>query len=426
MGRVLKWLAFLMIGTVGFIVVGCSTVGLPRVNAKPAGVRAEPNLLTPIGGMEAVTSVRSWEDERAPFWADMLLSQVYGSMPPDMETRVISREMISDNLLDGKARLEAVKLQFGNTNAGLVLDVHFVIPNTDGPHPLILGASFCPNHTALPFDGVEPPDAIYPKFCDRDSWATPIFKFIFGMHIVSPPIEDIVDHGFAFGAYYPGQIVPDSSEAAPQVLANFPRGEMSHGPYSAIGLWAWSASRIVDYVETDDLLNEDQIILFGHSRYGKSSLLAGALDKRVAGVIAHQSGTGGASLQKNGVGEPIGSITRNYPHWFTPSYALYAERAQDLPFDQHALVALMAPRALLLGNSARDKWSDPKGSFDAARAAAEVYRLYGIEGFHAKTLKDYLPEDMLSFEFREGTHGITTEDWRYFLAWLDAHFGEAG
>ena len=180
----------------------------------------------------------------------------------------------------------------------------------------------------------------------------------------------------------------------------------------------------MDYVETDPHLDESRVILFGHSRTGKSSLLGGALDPRIAGVISHQSGTGGAAIQKNGVGETIASITETFPHWFTPTYALHAEREEDLPFDQHALVALMAPRPLLLGNSARDQWSDPRGSFTAARAAGEVYALYGKPGFEARNLRGFDPEALLAFQFRGGTHGITPEDWNPFLEWLDAHFGE--
>lgn len=420
--RILKWIAIVALGLMTLFVVGCSTLILPRVSAKPANYTAEPDLLGPINGRDAVRSLDDWETDRAPFWLNILLNEVYGSIPPHMDVRVTSEEILSSSLLDGKATLKAVKLQFGESEPPIDLDLHVVIPNTPGPHPLILGASFCPNHSALPFDGVEPPDAIYPGFCDGESWATPIFKFIFGRHIASPPLQDIVDHGFAFGAYYPGQIVPDSETSAPDALDSLPKGDMAHGPYAAIGVWAWAATEIVDYVETDPDLDESRIILFGHSRYGKSSLLAGVLDQRIAGVISHQSGTGGASLQKNDVGESIKSITKGYSHWFAPKYATYAEKDMELSFDQHALVALMAPRPLLLGNSTRDQWSDPKGAFASAEAAGEVYRLYGEAGFEAETLKDFDPDAKLAFEFRGGTHGITSHDWKYFLQWLDAQF----
>ncbi len=422
--RVLKWAALVFAALFLLAVVGCSTIALPRVTATPEGATPTPDLLAPIGGMARVETVENWEAERAPFWTNMQLSQVFGSIPPELPVSVRSDETLRNDLFDGKASLRAVTLEFGQQTPALTIDVHFVIPNTDGPHPIVLGSGFCPNHTALPFDGVEPPQTDYPGFCDG-SWADGLFKFIFGRYITTPPLEHLIDHGFAFGAYYPGQIVPDSSRRAADALAALPGGEMTHGPYATIGAWAWAASEINTFLDADPAFDPDGVILFGHSRYGKSSLLAGALDRRIDGVIAHQSGTGGASLQKNGIGEPIESISDTYPHWFTETYALYIDRVEDMPFDQHALVALMAPRPLLLGNSARDKWSDPKGAFDAARAAGAVYELYGSDAFDARNLKDFQPASDLAYQFREGTHGITPEDWAPFLDWLDAHFGES-
>ena len=256
-----------------------------------------------------------------------------------------------------------------------------------------------------------------------EGWQKSLGNFIFGRYIETPPLEDLIEHGFAFGAYYPGMVVPDSTSAGLAALEKLNQGDEQYGPYAGIGVWAWVASRITDYISREPSLDEGRVILFGHSRAAKSSLLAGALDPRIAGVISHQSGTGGAAVQKNRVGESIAEITESYPHWFTPNYALYADRPKALPFDQHALVALMAPRPLLLGNSARDQWADPQGSFAAAKAAGKVYELLGSEPFEAVNLKDFKPDAVLAFQFREGTHGITPEDWAPFLEWLDDHFG---
>ena len=424
MGPILKWTGLALTGIITLGVVGCSTIGLPHVSASPPDIAAQPDLLAPIGGEPQVLTAEDWETQRAPFWKNMLLSQVYGSIPPATAIETVSHTVINPDFLDSRASLVAVRLRLTIGDQSFLQDVHFVIPNTKGPHPLILGAGSCPDDIALPFEGVERLEGVlYPGYCDGEGFSASLAHFVFGRYIETPPLEDLIDHGFAFGAYYPGMIVPDSPDAALGILDNLPKSGMDHGPYGAIGIWAWVASRITDYVETDVAFDADRVILFGHSRSGKSSLLAGALDSRIAGVIAHQSGTGGAALQKNDIGEPIKEITSTYPHWFTPSYALYASRANELPFDQHMLVAMMAPRPLLLGNSARDQWSDPKGSFAAAKAAGAVYELYGEDGFTAKNLKDFNPRETLAFQFREGTHGITPEDWTPFLEWLDVHFG---
>ena len=421
--RILKWISGTLALLILLGVAACSTVGLPRVQTAQPNTVASPDLLAALNGAPKINSVEEWENERAPYWKNLLLKEVYGSTPPALTVSVVQETLLADDLVDGKASLKAVTLMFGD-DTDLTLDVHFVVPNSPGKHPVVLGAGFCPNHAALPYDGVVPPDgADYPGFCDG-SWADPIFSFIFGRHISAPPLEDLIDRGYAFAAYYPAELVADSSEKAPAMLDAFPKGDMEHGPYSALSVWAWSASRILDYIETDETLDESKAVPFGHSRYGKSSLLAGVLDPRFAAVISHQSGTGGASLQKNDIGEPISSITENYPHWFAKGYADYAGNLDQMPFDQHALVALMAPRPLLLGNAARDQWSDPPGAFAAAQAASDVYELYGVDPFNAQNLKDFNAEAVLAYQFREGTHGITPEDWTPFLEWLDVQLAD--
>lgn len=425
MRRILKWIGIGFLGCITLGIVGCATVGLPHVSAKPETIFPTPDLLAPIGGEPQVSTAEAWVTSRAPFWTNILLSQVYGSVPPATRPEVISDELISSDLLDGKASLRAVQLELSIGDKTYRQDVHFVVPNLKGPHPVILGAGSCPDDITLPFEGItRADDAIYPSYCDGEGMMSTIAHFVFGRYIETPPLEEIIDHGFAYGAYYPGMVVPDSAEAGVQALNDLPKTDMTHGPYGGLGIWAWVASRITDYIETDAILDNNRIILFGHSRMAKSSLLAGALDGRIAGVISHQSGTGGASVQKNDIGESVAEITMNYPHWFSSAYALYADRAGTMPFDQHALVALMAPRPLLLGNSARDQWSDPKGAFSSARAAGEVYELFGKTPFTARNLKDFKPDETLAFQFREGTHGITPEDWTPFLQWLDAHFGQ--
>lgn len=422
MGVVFRWIGYVVLTLILLGIVGCSTVVLPRVSAAPPKTTASPDLLGEVGDRPAITTVNEWEGSRAPYWKDTLLNNVYGSIPPRVDVDVVSRTEHSEVIYDGKARLVSTTLALGSEERTIMVDM--LLPATEGPHPIIVGAGFCPNHTAIPFEGVVPPKMPYPGFCDGGTIA-PLGLFIFGRHISQPPLEDLIDRGYGFAAYYPGEVVPDSSSAAPAALISLPRenGALPHGDYAAIGAWAWIASHIVDYMVEEPLTDGEKVVLFGHSRYGKSSLLAGVIDERVAAVISHQSGTGGASLQRNGVGEPIADITANYPHWFTPAYADLAEGEGSPEFDQHALVALMAPRPLLLGNAARDQWSDPQGAFAAAQAADPVYELYGVEGFDQDRLNRFNPDAELAFQWRSGTHGITPEDWAPFLNWLDVHVG---
>ena len=161
----------------------------------------------------------------------------------------------------------------------------------------------------------------------------------------------------------------------------------------------------------------------GHSRRGKAVLVAGAFDPAIDLIVSHQSGTGGSTPARRYRGEPIDSITQAYPHWFAPAYSEYAGREDAFAFDQHQLLALIAPRPLLLGNARRDTWSDPVGGFLAAQAAGPAWELYGERGFEQNRLGAFDPDQPLAFNIRFGTHGVTPEDWDAFLAFADAQFG---
>ncbi|MEM9750811.1 MAG: alpha/beta hydrolase, partial [Pseudomonadota bacterium] len=160
-------------------------------------------------------------------------------------------------------------------------------------------------------------------------------------------------------------------------------------------------------------------------RHGKAALLAGVFDTRIDAIIAHQSGTGGATLSRSYAGESVAKITESYPHWFTETYAGYADQEDALPIDQHMLIALAAPRPMLLGNAYRDVWSDPQGAFRAAQGADPVYEAAGVRGLAQDRLKDVDLSAEIAFYMRGGRHGVTTQDWRMFLDFLDIHLAKA-
>src|ERR1700744_663708 len=141
-------------------------------------------------------------------------------------------------------------------------------------------------------------------------------------------------------------------------------------------------SRAMDYLETDKGVDARRVAIFGISRLGKTVMWAGAHDPRFAMVIASCSGEGGAALSRRTYGETIAHLTAptRYPYQFCANYAKYANRVNDFPVDANLLVALMAPRPVLLQTGDGDGWSDPKGEFLAAVAAAPVYQLFGKQG----------------------------------------------
>ncbi len=204
------------------------------------------------------------------------------------------------------------------------------------------------------------------------------------------------------------------------VHKNFP----PPGPddWGAIGAWAWGASRALDYLETDKDVDASRVIMFGHSRLGKTALWAGAQDTRFAAVIANCSGEMGASLSRRDYGETVDNIAKHFPYWMCRNFQQFSNHWDRLPVDSHMLVALIAPRPLFLNTGSEDLWGDPHGEFLAARAATPVYELLGKTGI---TETDFPPLDHailhdLSFNCHTGKHDVLPSDWDNFLDFADA------
>jgi hypothetical protein len=190
-----------------------------------------------------------------------------------------------------------------------------------------------------------------------------------------------------------------------------------------IAVWAAAYGWSLDVLEADPRIDAKRTAVWGHSRQGKAALLAAAFDPRIEAVIPLQAGKGGATLTRAYAGETVKQITKDYPHWFAPAYAAYSDREKDAPVDQHQLIALVAPRPVMLGNGWKDVWSDPNGSFRAALGADPVYELMGKRGLAQTGLKDKKELGEIEFFIRSGGHGVRVKDWDEMLAFLDRWMG---
>jgi hypothetical protein len=210
-----------------------------------------------------------------------------------------------------------------------------------------------------------------------------------------------------------------------------PRGVEDWGVLAA---WGWGASRLLDYFESDKAVDARRVGLYGHSRWGKATLLATVLDPRFAVAYVSSSGMGGAKLHRRKYGETLDNVASTFYYWMGANYMKYAGNWDALPVDSHELIALMAPRPVFFsgGNEpqknpdgtiattvnaqgqtvvtqAYDAWVDPRGNFMAAAAAAPVYELLGGKGLG---VKDFPPVDMEVISgdigFRQHTGGHTS------------------
>ena len=393
------WLGLICLVLIGLLssCAGTRTL-MTTASSKPKGDIATPAL--------SAFSKTDWDRQKGQIQMS-LEKEVYGVMPKDFSTTMMGSRPIK--MHDFNADIEEVDLK---TSRGETYKAIIVTPKMNtSPIPVIMMENFCPNHSVIPANDISKPDGTYFD-CTSDGLMASIIGYFFGRYITTPPIDLIMERGYALAVIYPSETFPDNAARFASHRQSPP--SLSH-PWGAIGAWAYQFSSLSDYLKTDNRFLTT--VAYGHSRYGKSALVAAAYDESIDGVIAHQSGTGGASLSRNKKGETVTAITEGYPHWFTPAY-----NENTLTVDQHHLLALIAPRPILLGNAKRDVWSDPEGAFRAAKGAAPAYALYGSDGLRQSKLTEFDPSADIAFWMRPGTHGVVKEDWPAFLEFMDAHF----
>lgn len=390
----------------------------------PATPPPLPDVLGAFGDDAPVTSADEWLSRRAPILRGAFELMVYGAQPATVAPILTSRRVIDDAAFKGLARIEEWTLDVPLADDQVRFHALVITPrNSKAPLPVVVATNFCGNRAAL---------AGRYREVDRPAWSparcrTPIQQWaaetLHGADIIAPPFAMLAKAGYAVMTFFPGEIVEDDPRLSRATLEALSADMDESAPKAgALAAWAWGYSRAIDAVQADKRLDSRRIALWGHSRFGKAALLAAAFDERVALVVANQSGTFGATLSQTTRGESIHAITTKFPHWFSPALPERVVRREDLPLDQHLLIALIAPRPILLGGARMDRWSDPGGAYAAAEAAGPVYALFDRPGLaQTSPSRTDFSGDIATF-MRPGGHGVRPRDWRETIAFLDTHF----
>jgi hypothetical protein len=320
-----------------------------------------PDLLRFDGG-EVVASIPAWRDRRRQVF-DHLVPLAYGGLP-DNSPRAMG-QVLHETVVGvfGGSRLLSMRVIAGQ---GRDFSMRVFIPADDCHGGVVLHGDACWHYAT---------DAV---------------------------IAEVLRRGYVFAQFNRVEVAADPVPGLAEPTFNGP---------GAIAWWAWAYQRAVDVVLGLHGVDPQGISVIGHSRGGKAALLAGATDARIALTCANNSGAGGAGCFRGGFAgaERLTDLLDRFPHWLNPALRSYVGHEDQLPFDQHFLKALVAPRFLLTTEALGDAWANPVGTWQTHLAAQKVYDLLRSQ-------------DQLAICFRPGGHGHTYQDWCTFLDFADSCF----
>lgn len=316
----------------------------------------------------------------------LLLEEEYGVLPNRETTLSWETVQEEEDFVAGKAIFRTVNLTAQFENGAFTFPVRAVIPKGKTNIPFFVHINFRP----------DVPDRYQPT-------------------------EEIIDNGFAVLSFCYKEVTSDDADfsngVSPFILGA--NEQVRGNDCGKIAMWAWAASRVLDYAESLPELDMHRAMVVGHSRLGKTALLTGALDARFALAISNDSGCSGAAITRGKQGERVEDICSRLGYWFCKNYDKYRGKEETMPFDQHFLLAAVAPQRVYVASAAEDLWADPDAEFLSCVLAGEYYEHYGLKGFvyndsFPKT-GEKLHSGNVAYHKRSGTHFFSREDWIYFM-----------
>jgi hypothetical protein len=353
-----------------------------------------------------VTSANTWKRQRRPELLRLYEAHIYGRVPANAPKIRWEVTGTAPHAKDYTALQKLVVGHVGSKPDGPRIRVSVYTPaNATRKVPIILLLNFGggPERAERVLPATEPPNA-----------------------------ADILARGWGYATVGYNDIQPDRANAWTEgvIGQTLKPGQTKPAPdeWGTISAWAWGASRIADYLQSDPNVDGSRIALFGFSRLGKTALWAAAQDERFKAVFSGCAGEMGSALARRDWGETVDDMAQNFGWQFSESFQQWPGRWSEMPVDAHLLISLLAPRPLFVTGGTGDQWSDPKGEFLGQVAAGPVYRLLGAQDLGTTS---YPAPDTpvitgeLGFNLHTGPHTATPAEWATFVDFLSRYFPSA-
>lgn len=367
-----------------------------------------------------VNTIDQWVKKRRPELLHLFETEMFGKAPEhpaDLHFKVLTEDR---KALNGIATRKEVVIYFSKDEKYYVTLLMYIPNKRSGTVPLFFGLNFKGNHTISLDPGISYPTIDKQK---EFKWEKLPPR---GLVAHRWPIEMLMEKGYALATIYNGDIDPDFDDNYKNGVHPLAYKEGQTYPakneWGTIAAWSWAMSCTMDYFETEKDIDASKVAVFGHSRNGKAALWAGATDQRFNLIISNESGCGGAALSRRCYGERVRVINSQFTHWFCRNFWKYNDKEYTMPFDQHQLIALLAPRPVYIASASGDQWADPKGEFLSGVHATPVYKLFGLEGLKADKMPEIeqsKQEGTIAYHIRAGKHEVMPYDWEQYVKFAD-------
>ena len=389
------------------------------------------DILDKIGEKGRITSAKQWMNEERPKVIKFLEEEYYGKLPPRPKKLEFKLVEESHNALDGTAIRRQYKIISTDVNGSHTFNVLMYYPkyaSKDNPVPAFIYCNYGGNHTTIAEKEVLLPES--------DAWLRnnsackisdhKAYDYQRGTHAHRHPYKETIARGYAVATFTYNELYPDTETffmPEKSIYKIFYRQALDKHLRS-IPAWAWGNCRVLDLLESLPFINRHHIGVAGHSRIGKTAMLTGAYDKRVALAVSNSSCVGGAAMNRRDYGETLKTASHHFICWYQPKMQYYGNNVEEMPIDSQHFLAAMAPRMVYVLAGTKDFWADPKGEILSTIEAGKIYGLFGAKKM--ATLDDLrvgkqFIGDGFGFVLYEGKHKIDLYNWNCIMDFTDAH-----